>query len=107
MLNFSVVIPVYNEEASIMQLCLSLKNVMSRLGQSYEIIFVNDGSEDRSFEVLNSIDSKPLNLAKPVLLALCLLHLAILAGMECLWLSRRLTDLSEKHTVANYLPHIN
>lgn len=55
MLRFSVVIPVYNEEESIAPLYASLKNMMDKLGESYEIIFVNDGSNDRSNEVLNNI----------------------------------------------------
>lgn len=62
MLKFSVVIPIYNEEESVIRLYSSLKDVMDRIGQSYEIIFVNDGSKDKSFEVLNSIDPKPASL---------------------------------------------
>lgn len=62
MLKFSIVIPIYNEEETVVPLYLSLKRVMDRMEQSYEIIFVNDGSTDNSLGVLNSIDSKPANL---------------------------------------------
>jgi glycosyltransferase involved in cell wall biosynthesis len=62
MLKFSIVIPIYNEEQSIVPIYLSLRRVMERMEQSYEVIFVNDGSSDRSAQVLNSIDLKPPNL---------------------------------------------
>jgi glycosyltransferase involved in cell wall biosynthesis len=62
MLKFSVVIPIYNEEESIRPLYFSLRNVMGKLGQSYEIIFVNDGSNDKTIEVLYSIDTESTNL---------------------------------------------
>lgn len=44
----SVVIPMYNEEAVIGETYKRLKNVMEGLGQTYELIFINDGSRDRS-----------------------------------------------------------
>lgn len=44
----SVVIPVYNEEAVLPQLFSRLYAAMDKLGRSYEIIFVDDGSRDRS-----------------------------------------------------------
>lgn len=62
MLRFSVIVPIYNEEDSIRRLYYSLKNVMDRIGQSYEIIFINDGSDDSSCEVLDSIELKSANL---------------------------------------------
>ncbi len=48
----SVVIPVYNEEANLPTLFERLYPVLDGLGRSYEIIFTNDGSHDRSFELL-------------------------------------------------------
>ncbi len=51
----SVVIPAYNEEENIPVLYERLKNVLERLGENYEIIFVDDGSEDRTPEVLRDI----------------------------------------------------
>ncbi len=51
----SVVIPAYNEEENIPVLYERLKNVLERLGENYEVIFVDDGSEDRTPEVLRDI----------------------------------------------------
>lgn len=48
----SVVIPVYNEEENLPELLSRLKASMDSLGRSYEILFVNDGSRDRSLEIL-------------------------------------------------------
>lgn len=62
MLKFSVVIPVYNEKQSIVPLYSSLRSVMEKIGQSYEIIFVNDCSTDNSLETLKGIDLKSSNL---------------------------------------------
>jgi undecaprenyl-phosphate 4-deoxy-4-formamido-L-arabinose transferase len=48
----SVVIPVYNEEANLPALFARLYPVLDGLNFSYEIIFTNDGSADRSYELL-------------------------------------------------------
>jgi undecaprenyl-phosphate 4-deoxy-4-formamido-L-arabinose transferase len=48
----SVVIPVFNEEANLPTLFRRLYPVLDALGRSYEIIFTNDGSADRSFALL-------------------------------------------------------
>lgn len=48
----SIVIPVYNEEESLPQLFKELYPVMEKLNRSYEIIFINDGSRDKSFAML-------------------------------------------------------
>ena len=51
-INISVVIPVYNEEGNLPTLFARLYPVMDALGRAYEIIFTNDGSADRSSELL-------------------------------------------------------
>jgi len=51
----SVVIPIYNEEDNIEPLYRNLKQVLERLGRSYEIVAVDDGSTDGSFEVLRGL----------------------------------------------------
>lgn len=48
----SVVIPVYNEEANLPMLFARLYPALDALGKTYEIIFVNDGSRDRSAAML-------------------------------------------------------
>jgi len=48
----SVVIPVYNEQENLEALFTRLIQVMDRLGKPYEIVFTNDGSRDRSGQML-------------------------------------------------------
>ncbi len=48
----SVVIPVYNEELNLPTLFARLYPTLDRLGRVYEVIFTNDGSADRSLELL-------------------------------------------------------
>jgi glycosyltransferase involved in cell wall biosynthesis len=51
----SVVVPLYNEEESLKELHQQLRTALSRVSNRYEIIFIDDGSTDRSFEVLRSL----------------------------------------------------
>ena len=55
--NLSIVIPVMNEEGSIIILYEKLKSVLKKLDQTYEIIFIDDGSTDGSFEILSDIST--------------------------------------------------
>src|SRR5262249_46357675 len=48
----SVIVPIYNEEVSIDPLLHALHRVLQSLGRDYEIIAINDGSTDRSYERL-------------------------------------------------------
>jgi undecaprenyl-phosphate 4-deoxy-4-formamido-L-arabinose transferase len=48
----SVVIPVYNEEENLPALSKRLTQSLDTLGKSYEIIFTNDGSKDKSLDIL-------------------------------------------------------
>ena len=54
MTDLSVVIPVYNEEASLSPLWSELRGVLNRLRLSFEVVFVDDGSRDRSAEIIRS-----------------------------------------------------
>lgn len=51
----SIVIPIHNEEPSILPLYDRLTAVMERLQRPYEIIFVDDASTDRSFDLLANL----------------------------------------------------
>ena len=55
----SLVIPVYNEEANLRRLLERLRSVMPKMGKSYEIIFVDDGSRDNTLSILKSFLSYP------------------------------------------------
>jgi len=55
---YSVVLPVFNEEKSLEELIQRLIKVFNGLQESYEIIFVNDGSLDNSWSVIKKIASK-------------------------------------------------
>ncbi|MFJ1255613.1 glycosyltransferase [Cupriavidus sp. CuC1] len=79
----SVVIPVYNEEDGLQALFDRLYPAMDGLGCNYEIIFVNDGSRDRSAQILASQFHKRPDTTRVVLFNGNFgQHMAILAGFE-------------------------
>lgn len=53
--DLSVVVPLLDEEESIEPLYSSLRDVLEELGREYEVIFVDDGSQDDSFDILKSL----------------------------------------------------
>lgn len=57
-LNISVVIPLYNEEESLPELAEWIHNVLSHHHYSYEIIFIDDGSRDNSWKVIEELKAK-------------------------------------------------
>ena len=61
-LRFSVVIPVLNEEENLEALYSRLTKVMESLAEPYEIIFVDDGSTDSSFQILRDLHQKDSNI---------------------------------------------
>lgn len=54
-MDISVVIPLFNEDESLPELEAWIRRVMEANGFSYEIIFVNDGSTDKSLEVIHRL----------------------------------------------------
>lgn len=61
-IRYSIVIPAYNEEAVIAESYKRLKAVMDTTNEEYELIFVNDGSRDKTCEILSSICDKDKNV---------------------------------------------
>src|SRR5579871_1104374 len=54
-MEISIVIPVYNEDESLPELCSWIERVMQEHGFSYEVILVDDGSTDNSWEVITNL----------------------------------------------------
>lgn len=61
-MDISVVIPLYNEEESLPELHAWIKRVMDVNHFTYEIIFINDGSTDRSWKVIEDLSKKDENV---------------------------------------------
>ncbi|WP_058485371.1 glycosyltransferase family 2 protein [Defluviitalea phaphyphila] len=59
---YSLVVPLYNEELVITECYKRLKQIMDTLNESYEIIFVNDGSKDNSDKIIEEICNKDSNV---------------------------------------------
>lgn len=57
-MDISVVVPLFNEEESLPELYAWIDRVMNDNGFSYEVIFVNDGSTDRSWNVIEELSAK-------------------------------------------------
>ncbi|NDW11809.1 glycosyltransferase [Bacteroides sp. 214] len=57
-MDISVIIPLYNEEESLVELYDWIERVMQTNGYSYEVIFVNDGSTDRSWNVIETLKQR-------------------------------------------------
>src|SRR5437762_1546257 len=80
-MDLSVVIPVYNEEQGLAALFARLYPALDELKLSYEVIFVNDGSRDRSAALLREQFAKRPDVTRVVLLNGNFgQHLAIMAG---------------------------
>jgi len=80
--SISIVTPVYNGEASVGELCRRLAEVLPRISQQHEIILVNDGSQDRSWDIISELCSR-----SPVVRGLNLMrnygqHNALLCGIR-------------------------
>ncbi|HLZ89532.1 MAG TPA: glycosyltransferase family 2 protein [Puia sp.] len=61
-MELSIVIPVYNEDESLPELCSWIERVMRENGFSYEVILVDDGSTDRSWEVIQHLRNSDPNI---------------------------------------------
>ncbi len=57
-MDISVVIPLYNEEESIAELFQWIERVMKKHGFTYEVIFISDGSTDRSWDIIEELHAQ-------------------------------------------------
>ena len=61
-MDISVIIPLYNEEESLPEFHAWIRRVMQANGFTYEIIFINDGSTDNSWGIIEELRSKDENV---------------------------------------------
>ncbi len=79
---YSIVAPIYNEEGNIQKLYDRITQVMDSTGDSWELVTVNDGSRDKSFELLEALSHKDSRI-KVVNFARNFGHqLAVTAGLQ-------------------------
>ena len=79
----SIIIPVYNEEQSLPLLFARLYPALDKLARSYEVLFVNDGSKDRSAALLREQFERRPDVTRVVLFSSNFgQHMAIMAGFE-------------------------
>ena len=79
----SVIVPVYNEEAGLPALFDRLYPALDALDASYEVVFINDGSRDRSAAILRQQWERRRDVTRVILLAANAgQHMAIMAGFE-------------------------
>ncbi len=57
-LRLSIIVPFYNEEENVEEMYARLTDVLGRVGQTYEIIFIDDGSADRTYGLLKALHEK-------------------------------------------------
>jgi glycosyltransferase involved in cell wall biosynthesis len=61
-MNISVVVPLFNEEESLPELCAWIDKVMQKNNFSYEVLLIDDGSKDKSWEVIEKLSSENSNI---------------------------------------------
>ena len=79
---YSIIVPCYNEEAVLRETHRRLTAVMTGMGEAYEIVYVNDGSRDKTGDILRDIVAEDKN-ARAVMFARNRGHqIAVTAGMD-------------------------
>ena len=61
-MNISVVVPLFNEEESLPELCAWIDKVMQKNNFTYEVLLIDDGSKDKSWEVVEQISAENTNI---------------------------------------------
>lgn len=83
LVRYSLVIPIYNEEAVIPELYRRITAVMDQLGESVEAILINDGSHDRSLMLLRELHQQDPDRVRYLSLARNFGHqVAVTAGLN-------------------------
>ncbi|UCG26640.1 MAG: glycosyltransferase family 2 protein [Bacteroidales bacterium] len=80
--HLSIVIPLYNEENNLEELYEELVAVLKTMGKSYEIVFIDDGSRDKSFEIVRKLYNHDKRITGLSLSRNFGHQVALVAGME-------------------------
>ena len=79
---YSIVAPIYNEEGNIPELYQRVREVMDQTGEPWELVLVDDGSRDRSRELISELAQKDSRV-RPVIFARNFGHqIAVTAGLD-------------------------
>ena len=79
---FSIIAPIYNEDESLPELYKRVSEVMDRTHEPWELILVNDGSRDKSAEIIRDLAAKDKRI-RPVMFARNFGHqIAVTAGLD-------------------------
>ena len=82
MKKISIIVPVYYNQDNLLPLYVDLKEkVLTKLNMEYELIFVDDGSKDKSYEVMQNIAKLDKNIKNVRLSRNFGEHSALLAGL--------------------------
>ena len=65
-MDISIVIPLFNEEESLPELCSWIEKVMLSNNYSYEVLLIDDGSKDKSWSVIEELSSKNKSIKKKI-----------------------------------------
>lgn len=65
-MDISIIVPLYNEEESLPKLFEWIKRVMDENSFSYEVLFVNDGSKDRSWQIIEALQEANPKIVKGI-----------------------------------------
>ncbi len=79
---YSIIVPCYNEEAVIGETHARLSAVLKPMGEPYEIIYVNDGSRDRTAELLKKLAEEDPNVRVIRFARNCGHQIAVSAGLD-------------------------
>ena len=83
MKKISIIVPVYYNQDNLLPLYVDLKEkVLTKLNMEYELIFVDDGSKDKSYEVMQNIAKLGKNIKNLRLSRNFGEHSALLAGLS-------------------------
>lgn len=81
-IDYSVIIPVFNEEETILELHKRLILVMNQISDDFEVIFVDDGSGDRTFEIIKTLHAADNRIKAIKFTRNFGHHVAITAGLD-------------------------